>query len=91
MMKREKKWAGELHFSVLGKETGLDILGSQEDKSFFSADTRNTDLYFHVAKQQKFLLLRRKFGKTTGAISHALHKCTRFPSNPNIDGLGCAV
>lgn len=82
VMKRGKKWVGELHFSVLGKETGLDILGSQEDKSFFSADTRNTDLYFHVAKQQKFLLLCRKFGNTTGAIfscSSQMHKVSIKP------------
>ena len=58
-----------MHFNVLGKETGLDILGSQEDKCFFSADTRNTDFYFfHVTKKQEFLLLLRKFGNTPRAI-----------------------
>lgn len=40
VVKRKRVKKEELHSSVSGKETGLDILGSQEDESFFPVDTK---------------------------------------------------
>lgn len=88
-MKRKRR-EGELHFSLLEKETGRVSLGSQEDKSFFSVEQINADLYFHVTKKQTFFSFLGSSGIQQGPFSHSHHKCTRFSSTPNINRLGCA-
>lgn len=57
-----------MHFSVLEKETGPDILGSQEDKSFFSLDTKKCRSLFSRHQETKVYFLLRKFQSTIGAI-----------------------
>ena len=81
-----RKGKGELHFSLLEKETGLGSLGSQEDQSFFLEDTKK----YRPLQRNKLFLLLWKFWQAAGSFSLSHHKCTRFPSTGNINGLGCA-